>query len=331
MIKNAVIIGAGPVGLFMVFQLGMLGIKSTVIDVLPYEGGQCSALYPEKPIYDIPAYPKILAGDLITQLKQQIKPFAANFMLGSAVVNIEKTDFGYQITLENGEIIEAKIIIIAAGSGEFEHKKPPLKDIELYEGVSVFYSIDNKNKFSDKEIVIAGGGDSAVDWAVELASVAKHVHVVHRREKFKAMQSSYDKMLSLAKSGNITMHIPFQLHDLSGESGKLTEVRIIDLDNNIKTIKSDYLIALYGLAMNLDKLKNWGLNLEKNLISINPASMQTNIPGIYAIGDVCTYPGKLKLILCGFAEAAIAAHNAYNIIFPDKALHFEYSTSKGIL
>ena len=328
---DVVIIGAGPVGMFMVFQLGMLGMKSVVVDVLGYVGGQCSALYPEKPIYDIPAYPKILASELVDQLQSQIKPFSPHFLLGSAVNDIIRNDSGYKVCLDDGREIEAKAIVVAAGSGEFSHKKPPIDDIAVYEGKSIFYNVSDKSIFKNKEIVIAGGGDSAVDWAIELSSVAKHVHVIHRRDKFKCMQASYEKLINLSETEKLSLHIPYQLSGIRGEAGILEAVEMVDFEGKTKLIPANYLIALYGLAMNLDKIKNWGLEIQKNLIVVDPASMLTNLQGIYAIGDICSYPGKLKLILCGFSEAAIAAHNCYNIVFPDKALHFEYSTSKGVI
>jgi len=325
------IIGAGPVGLFTVFQAGMLGMKSIVIDALDEIGGQCTALYPEKPIYDIPAYPKISGADLVKNLHEQASPFKPEYLLNRRVDKIEKTKDGFwKLETSKGKKIEAKVIIIAAGCGAFGPNRPPLENLESFEGKSVFYNVLSRDKFSGKNVVIAGGGDSAVDWAISLAEVANKIYVVHRRAKFRAMQASLDKLHNLASNGKIELVTPYQLSEISGKNGNLESVEVKDLDGNAKLIEADYLLPFYGLKMELGPIAEWGLNLDQNHITVSQSNFQTNINGIYAIGDIATYPGKLKLILTGFAESAAACHDAYNIIFPDKAFHFEYSTTKGL-
>lgn len=324
------IIGAGPVGLFTVFQAGMLGMSTCVIDALDGIGGQCSALYPEKPIYDIPAYPEISGKDLISNLEKQAQPFNPSYLLDQRVEEL-KRDGEYWILKTSQNIsVQAKVIIIAAGCGAFGPNRPPLMDIDKYEGKSIFYSIASRDRFKNKRVVIAGGGDSAIDWAISLSEIASKVYVVHRRDKFRAMQASVDKLHSLADSGKIELVTPFQLSSLVGDNDKLIAVEIEDLDGNKKTLETDYLLPFFGLKMELGPISQWGLNLDKNHIQVEQYSMKTNAENIYAIGDIATYPGKLKLILTGFAEAASACHDCYNTIFPDKAFHFEYSTTKGI-
>lgn len=323
------IIGAGPVGLFAIFECGMLKLNCHVIDALDEIGGQCTALYPEKPIYDIPAFPKILAGDLIDNLKQQAAPFKPTFHLGQQVTHIRETTYGWEITTSNNIAINAKAIIIAAGVGAFGPNRPPLENLDIYEKNSVFYYIKNKEKFTGKNVVIAGGGDSAVDWALNLADIAKHVHVVHRRAKFRAAPDSVDKLHQLHEDGKITLEIPYQLASLEGEDGHLTGVGIKDLDNNKKILEADVLLPFFGLSMNLGPISEWGLHLDKQNISVNMSTCATSTKGIFAIGDVATYDNKLKLILTGFAEAASAAHAARAHIYPDQVFHFEYSTTHG--
>ncbi len=324
------IIGAGPVGLFTVFQAGMLGMKTIVIDSLDSIGGQCTALYPEKPIYDIPAYPQINGNDLIEKLQQQAAPFHPAYLLNQRVESLSKANDGWVLTTSNNVKVQAKVVIIAAGCGAFGPNRPPLDGIENYEGTGVFYNILSRDKFKNKRVIIAGGGDSAVDWAISLSEIAAKVHVVHRRDKFRAMQASVDTLHKLANEGKIELIIPYQLHKIHGDDSKISSIEVIDLDNKTKTLEADYLLPFFGLKMELGPIADWGLNLDKNHISVIPSTMQTNIKDIYAIGDIAHYDGKLKLILTGFAEAAIACHNAYNTIFPNKAFHFEYSTTKGI-
>ncbi len=325
------IIGAGPAGLFSVFEAGMLKIKSHVIDTLEVIGGQCSALYPEKPIYDIPAHPKVLASELIELLEAQAAPFEPVYHLNQRVEKIVKNaDKTFTIETSKNTQINCKAIIIAAGCGAFGPNRPPLTGIEEFEGKSVFYSVRSKAEFAGKNVVIAGGGDSAVDWAISLAEIAKKVFVIHRRDKFRCAPESADKMKKLADEGKIELVIPFQLDGLKSQNGKLEAVLVKDFDGNVKEIAADFLLPFFGLAMELGPIADWGLNLHKNHITVEASTMQTSEPGIYAIGDIATYKNKLKLILTGFAEAATAAHDMHKIVHPDQVFHFEYSTSKGL-
>ncbi len=328
---DLVIIGAGPAGLFSVFEAGMLKIKAHVIDTLEVIGGQCQALYPEKPIYDIPAYPKILASDLIHRLEEQAKPFEPVYHLNQRVEKLEKnSDKTFTITTSKNNKITCKAVIIAAGCGAFGPNRPPLTNLEEFEGKSVFYAVRSKAEFADKNVVIAGGGDSAVDWTLSLAEIAKKVYVVHRRDKFRCAPESADRMKKLAEEGKIELVIPFQLEALKGENGKLSEVLVKDFEGAIKSLPADYLLPFFGLAMELGPIASWGLTLHKHNIEVDPATMQTSEAGIYAVGDIATYKNKLKLILTGFAEVAAACHDIYKIVHPDQLFHFEYSTSKGV-
>ncbi|WP_417905405.1 NAD(P)/FAD-dependent oxidoreductase [Candidatus Tisiphia endosymbiont of Micropterix aruncella] len=327
---DIIIIGAGPVGLFAIFQAGMLGMRCHVVDSQEIIGGQCSQLYPEKPIYDIPAYPKIMAEELIAQLALQAQPFDPVYHLNQQVVQLKKEEGRFQITTSKDILITAKVIIIAAGCGSFGPNRPPLPNIETFEGKSVFYFINNRNSFANKEIVIAGGGDSAVDWAISLSEIAKKIYLVHRREKFRAANESIRQLKELANSGKIELVINYQLDHLVGKDGKLEAVNVKDFEGNICTLPANILLPFFGLAQELGPIKNWGLNLKTNHIIVEPSYFETNISGIYAIGDIASYPAKLKLILTGFAEAASSLHHAYGRVFEGKALHFEYSTTKGV-
>ena len=327
---DIVIIGAGPVGLFAIFQAGMLGMNCHVIDALDEVGGQCNALYPEKPIYDIPACPEIMASDLICALSKQAAPFNPVFHLNQQVVKLARNNDIFKITTSKNTQIEAKAVIIAAGCGAFGPNKPPLKNIESFEGKSVFYSVKRRADLKGKEILIAGGGDSAVDWAISLAGEAKSVSIVHRRDKFKAAPESLKKLKSLQEAGKVNLIIGYQLDRLIGSDGILETVELKDLNDNLKTIKADILLPFFGLSQELGPILDWGLNLKLHHIEVCTPHYETNIPGIYAIGDIATYQGKLKLILTGFAEAAHALHHSYGRVFEGKALHFEYSTTKGI-
>ena len=328
---DIVIVGAGPAGLFSIFEAGMLKMKCHVIDTLETIGGQCVALYPEKPIYDIPAHPKVLASELIELLEAQAEPFHPTYHLNQQVQKIDKKDDGSFVVETSKNIkIECKAIIIAAGCGAFGPNRPPLANIEQFEGSSIYYSVRNKKEFTGKKVVIAGGGDSAVDWAISLAEIAQKIYVVHRRDKFRCAPESADKMKKLEAEGKIEMIIPFQLEGLEGNNSKLSQIIVKDFDNNIKKIEADYLLPFFGLAMELGPIANWGLNLHKNHIEVDRATMQTSQKGIYAVGDIATYSHKLKLILTGFAECASACHDIFKIVFPDQIYHFEYSTSKGI-
>jgi thioredoxin reductase (NADPH) len=330
MITDIVIIGAGPVGLFAIFQAGMLGMKCHVIDALSEVGGQCNALYPEKPIYDIPACPEIAASDLIDSLYKQAAPFHPVFHLNQQVVGLKTSDHGFTVKTSNNIELKAKAVIIAAGCGAFGPNKPPLENIESFEGKSVFYSVKKRADFAGKEILIAGGGDSAVDWAISLAEIAKSVSIVHRRDKFKAAPESLKKLKVLQEAGKINMIIGYQLDKLIGSDGNLEAVELKDLNNNSLILKADTLLPFFGLSQELGPILDWGLDLKLHHIEVTQPHYETNIPGIYAIGDIATYESKLKLILTGFAEAAHALHHAYARVFNGKALHFEYSTTKGI-
>ena len=327
---DVAIIGAGPVGLFAAFELGMLKLSSTLIDALPEVGGQCTALYPEKPIYDIPAHPAIEAGALITQLEQQIAPFAVPRLLGRQVNGLHGQRGAFTLATDQGDAIRAKAVIVAAGAGAFGPNRPPLPGLAAFEATgSVQYYVRRREDLRGKRVVIAGGGDSAVDWALALKDIA-HVAVVHRRPKFRAAPQSAAQLDQAARKEEIEMVIPYQLHALDGVDGVLTGVRVATLDGVIKTLPADVLLPFFGLSMDLGPIAAWGLDSQAHHVAVNPATCETSLAGVFAIGDVATYPGKLKLILQGFSEAAVAAHAIFPIIHPDQALHFEYSTSKGV-
>jgi thioredoxin reductase (NADPH) len=330
---DVVIVGAGPVGLFSIFQCGMNNLKCHVIDVLDDIGGQCTALYPEKPIYDIPAHPSVLAADLISLLDAQAEPFQPTFHLGQQVVSLEKVegdDHLWCVKTDKGAIFHAKAIILAAGVGAFGPNRPPLADIQNFEGKSVHYYVKSRESYSNKKIVIAGGGDSAVDWALSLSEVAAKVSVVHRRAKFRAAPESESKLLKKAEEGIIDLIVPYQLSSLEGKDGVLSGVGVESLQGEQKTIEADVLLPFFGLTTNLGPILNWGLDFEKNFISVVPGTGRTNLEGVYAVGDISTYPHKTKLILTGFAEAAAAAHDIRRFLNPDHVVHFEHSTTKGI-
>src|SRR5579863_3697060 len=328
---DVAIIGAGPVGLFAVFECGMLGLKCHVIDALAAPGGQCSALYPEKPIYDIPGYPMIEAAALIARLEEQVAPFAPIYHLNQQVERLKRLENGrFRLETNRGTTIGARAVIIAAGVGAFGPNRPPLDGIERFEGKSVFYLVTRREAFRGQRIVIAGGGDSAVDWAISLAEVAARVMVVHRRAKFRAAPESTARLEALAAAGRIELVIPYQLHGLEGADGKLSAVIVANLQGETKRLAADVLLPFFGLSMNLGPIAQWGLALDHHHIAVAPATCMSSVPGIFAIGDIAAYPGKLKLILSGFAEAALAAHAIYPLVHPGEALHFEYSTMKGV-
>jgi len=324
------IIGAGPVGLFAVFECGMLKMHCHVVDALDMTGGQCAALYPEKPIYDIPGYAAIDAADLIGKLEDQVAPFKPVYHLGRRVESLQAADGRWHLDLDNGARIDARAVIIAAGVGAFGPNKPPLKGLEEYEGKCVFYLVKRREELRGKRVVIAGGGDSAVDWALSLAEVASQVYMIHRRPKFRAAPESVTRLEALAKAGKVEMVVPYQLARLEGSNGALSAVVAATLDGQERSLAADVLLPFFGLAMNLGPIAQWGIELDHNHIRIAPATCATNLPGVFAIGDIATYPGKLKLILCGFSEAAMAAHAIYPLVHPGEALHFEYSTTKGV-
>jgi thioredoxin reductase (NADPH) len=331
-ITDIVIIGAGPVGLFAVFQCGMLDMRCHVIDSLPEIGGQCTALYPEKPIYDIPSHPIITGGELIDKLSAQANAFKPTYHLNQQVIDIKKTDAGWIVTTSKNTIIECKAIIIAAGAGAFGPNKPPLENLSDFENKSVFYMVRQKNDFKGKNIMIAGGGDSAVDWAISLHNIAKSVTVIHRRDKFRALPESISQMELIAKNNpdNFKILTPYQLARLNGNDGVLNSVTLENPDGQTQDINTDCLLAFYGLVPNLGPIKEWGFNIQNNTILVNPSTCETSIPTIFAVGDVAHYEKKLKLILTGFAEVAQAAHHAYTYIHPEKTLHFQYSTTRGL-
>lgn len=327
---DVVIIGAGPVGLFAVFECGMMNMNVHVIDSLAEIGGQCTALYPEKPIYDIPAHPKILAADLIKNLEEQGAPFRPTYHLNQQVVVLKDEQGVWHIETSQGTRIATRAIIVAAGVGAFGPNRPPLEHIEHYEGRSVFYYVTNKSLFRGKRVVIAGGGDSAVDWALALADEAARVAVVHRRPKFRAAPDSVGKLMEWASNDKIDLHIPYQLDSLKGENGQLTRITLKDMEGCIQEIEADYLLSFFGLSMNLGPITSWGLSLDKSHIVVEPTTCATSAPGVFAIGDVATYPNKQKLILVGFSEAAQAAHAIRSYLHPDETFHFQYSTTQGV-
>lgn len=327
---DVAIIGAGPVGLFAVFECGMLKMRSAVLDTLDAIGGQCTALYPEKPIYDIPAHPAILAGDLIGALEAQAAPFKPAYLLGQKVARLTRTEDGFLLGTDAGAEVACKAVILAAGAGAFGPNRPPLDGLPGYEASgAVRYLVARREEFRDKRVVIAGGGDSAVDWALSLKDIAK-VTVVHRRDKFRAAPETAAQLKAAADAGQIEMAIPYQLHGLVGDGSRLEAVEVATLKGEVKAIPADHLLAFFGLSMELGPIAEWGLGLDRSHVTVDPATCETNIPGVHAIGDIATYPGKLKLILQGFSEAAMAAHAIHPRVFPGEALHFEYSTSKGV-
>jgi thioredoxin reductase (NADPH) len=324
------IIGAGPVGLFAVFEAGLLKMRCHLIDALPQIGGQLSEIYPQKPIYDIPGYPTINAQELVDNLKKQIEPFHPGFTLGERVEKLERQeDKSYIITTSEQTQIQCKAVVIAGGLGCFEPRKPAVERLEEFEGKGVAYMVRNPELFRDKEIVLAGGGDSALDWTIFLSDVAKKVTLVHRGETFRGAPDSAEKVAHLAESGKINLILKSNITKISG-NGHLNEVTIAGADNNEYSVNADYFIPLFGLSPKLGPIADWGLNVEKSAIVVNTFDYSTNIEGIYAIGDINTYPGKLKLILCGFHEAALMCQSAFKHVFPDQRLSFKYTTVNGV-
>ncbi len=331
MIKTDIlIIGAGPTGLFTVFEAGLLKLKCHILDALPQAGGQLSELYPKKPIYDIPGFPEVLAGDLVSNLMEQIKQFEPGFTLGERAETIDKQEDGsFVVTSSKGTKFHASVVAIAGGLGSFEPRKPLIEDIEFYEKRGVKYFIKNPEKFRNKRVVIAGGGDSALDWSVFLSNIASEVTLIHRRNEFRGALDSVEKVQELKNAGKIKLITPAEVVGLNGAE----HLESIDIEENgaHRTIPTDYFIPLFGLTPKLGPIANWGLEIEKNAIKVNNAlDYQTNIPGIFAIGDVNTYPGKLKLILCGFHEATLMCQAAYKIINPGKKYIMKYTTVSGI-
>jgi thioredoxin reductase (NADPH) len=328
---DVAIIGAGPVGLFAAFECGMLKLQSVLIDALDEIGGQCTALYPEKPIFDIPAHPAIAAGHLIGNLERQIAPFRVPRVLGRRVERLEGKVGQFTLRTDRGDDVRCKAVLLAAGAGAFGPNRPPLAGLADYEASgSVQYLVRRREDFRGKRVVIAGGGDSAVDWALSLREVAEKVYVVHRRARFRAAPETAAQLAAAAEAGEIELVIPYQLHGLQGEGGRLSGVEVANLSGGTVVLPADRLLPFFGLSMDLGPIAAWGLEVQHSHVRVDPATSQTSTPGVFAIGDVATYPGKLKLILQGFSEGAVAAHAIHPIVYPDTALHFEYSTTKGV-
>jgi thioredoxin reductase (NADPH) len=324
---DVVIIGAGPVGLFAVFELGLLDIKAHLIDILDKVGGQCAELYPEKPIYDIPGVPYITGHGLSEALMEQIKPFKPSFHLGEMVTTLQKIgDPLFRVGTDAGKTFEAKCVVIAAGGGSFQPKRPPIQGIEPYEEKSVFYAVRKMDAFRDKKLLVVGGGDSALDWTLNLQPIAKRLTLVHRRDEFRGAPDSVNKMRALVEAGSMDLKIG-QVTDLEGDDGKLTAASIKGKDNSVERIEVDAMLPFFGLTMKLGPVADWGLTMQDNLLPVDTGTFETNVPGLFAIGDINTYPGKLKLILSGFHEGALMAQKAYHYVFPDKRLVFQYTTS----
>jgi thioredoxin reductase (NADPH) len=328
---DALIIGAGPCGLFAVFELGLLDIKTHLIDILDKIGGQCAELYPEKPIYDIPGIPMVTGQGLTDALMEQVKPFGPTFHLNEMVETIEKIgDPLFRVTTDAGQVFETKVVIISAGGGSFQPKRPPVPGIEAYEGKSVYYSVRKMDAFRDKDILIVGGGDSALDWTLNLQPIAKSMTLLHRRDDFRAAPHSVEQMRALVKAGKMQMKLG-QVTSLEGDGGQLSAAVVKGNDNTTFKIDCNTMLPFFGLTMKLGPVANWGIKLENNLVPVETSAFETNVPGIFAIGDINTYPGKLKLILSGFHEGALMSQKAHRYIYPDKRLVFQYTTSSSSL
>ncbi|RUT33146.1 NAD(P)/FAD-dependent oxidoreductase [Arsenicitalea aurantiaca] len=325
-VTDVVVIGAGPCGLFAVFELGLLDLKCHVIDILDRPGGQCAELYPEKPIYDIPGFPVITGQGLTDNLLAQIAPFSPEFHYSRMVNGLERLEDGsFRLETDAGEVFLAKVVVIAAGGGSFQPKRPPVADIEAYEGKSVFYSVRKMDDFRDQDIVIVGGGDSALDWTLNLQPIARSLTLVHRRDAFRAAPDSVNKMKALVADGKISLLIG-QIAGLEGPDGNLERIHFAT-DAGDVSVPATRLMPFFGLTMKLGPVADWGLELNDNLIVVDTEKFETSVPGIFAIGDINTYPGKLKLILSGFHEAALMAQRAKKIISPDERVIFQYTTS----
>lgn len=331
---DVVIVGAGPCGLFAVFQLGMLDIRAHVVDILPRIGGQCVELYPEKPIYDIPGFAAVTGQALIDNLARQIAPFEAGFHLGQMVESLDAVGTPeaprFALRTDTGTRFIAKAVLIAAGGGSFQPKRPPIPGIESYEGESVLYAVRRIEAFRDREILIVGGGDSALDWTLALQPVAKRVTLMHRRDDFRAAPHSVDQMRALVASGAIDLRIG-QVTGLEGDGSRLSAVTCRDDRGGGFTIACDTMLPFFGLTKKLGPLADWGIGLTENQIAVETSAFESSVPGIFAIGDINTYPGKLKLILSGFHEAALAAHRIHRYVHPDKRLTFQHSTSSTVI
>jgi len=328
---DVIIIGAGPVGLFAVFELGLLDMKAHLVDILDKPGGQCAELYPEKPIYDIPALPVVSGQELTNRLMEQIKPFNPVFHLGQMAESLQKLDNGnWELITDEGTALEAPVIVIAAGGGSFVPKKPNIPALADYEGTSVFYAVRKMDQFRDKNILIAGGGDSALDWALTLQPAAQNLSLLHRRDQFRAAPDSVNKFLKLVDAGKASTAVG-NIAELHGDNGELEAVTVKPKEGDPYRHECDRLLIFYGLTMKLGPIANFGLNLNENLIPVDTEKFETDTAGIFAIGDINTYPGKLKLILSGFHEAALMAQQAFRYVYPDKKLRFQYTTSSSAL
>ena len=328
---DVVVIGAGPVGLFAVFELGLLDMKVHLIDILDRPGGQCAELYPEKPIYDIPGLPMVTGQDLTDRLMEQAAPFNPQFHFNEQVEQVEKqADGSWLVVTDGGMKFNAKVIVIAAGGGSFQPKRPPIPGIEEYEGKSVFYAVKKMENFRDKKVLISGGGDSALDWTINLQPIAKSMQLIHRRDGFRAAPASVNEMHKLVDEGKMKFHIG-QVTKLHGANGQLEGATVQLNDKSEVEIECDTLLPFFGLTMKLGPIANWGLNLNENLIPVDVSTFETSTPGIFAVGDINTYPGKLKLILSGFHEVALMAQAAFRIVYPDAKLTFQYTTSSTSL
>jgi thioredoxin reductase (NADPH) len=324
---DAVIIGAGPCGLFCVFELGLLDIRCHVIDILDRAGGQCAELYPEKPIYDIPALPIVTGADLTQRLLDQAKPFKAEFHYNQMVTELSKQPDGRFLLKTDGELsFLAKVVVVAAGGGSFQPKKPPIPGIDAYEPKSVFYSVKKMEVFRGRNVLIVGGGDSALDWTLNLQPLAKNLTLVHRRDEFRAAPDSVNKMRELVAAGRMQLRIG-QVTGLKGEDGLLSAATIKSNDGSVSDVACDAMLPFFGLTMKLGPVAHWGLNLHENLVAVDTEKFESSTPGIFAVGDINSYPGKLKLILSGFHEAALMAQQAFHIVNPGERLMFQYTTS----
>jgi thioredoxin reductase (NADPH) len=331
---DCLIVGAGPIGLFAVFELGLLDIRAHLVDILDRPGGQCAELYPEKPIYDIPGFPVIMGQGLVDNLLAQIAPFSPTFHHGEIVSAVEMLGTPeapvFRVATDAGSVFEAKCVVIAAGGGSFQPKKPPIEGIEAYEGQSVFYAVRKMEQFRGKSVLIVGGGDSALDWTLNLQPIARRVTLMHRRDDFRAAPHSVEQMRKLVADGKMDLRIG-QVSALRGNPPQLEAVECKGNDGAVFTIAADTLLPFFGLTMKLGPIADWGLNLHENLIPVDTEKFETSVPGIFAIGDINTYPGKLKLILSGFHEAALAAQKVHRYVYPEKRLVFQYTTSSTSL
>lgn len=327
---DILIIGAGPVGLFAVFEAGLLKMRCQVLDILPQPGGQLTEIYPKKPIYDIPGCPGVLAGDLVQNLLRQIEPFNPGFTLGERAETLEKqADGRWKVVTDRGTVLLAPVIFVAGGLGCFEPRKPPIENIDQFEDKGVEYFVRNPDLYRDKRVVIAGGGDSALDWTIYLSNVARELTLIHRRTEFRGALDSVEKVQHLAQTGKIKLITNAQVTGLSG-NGHLDGLQILHDTDGEFHLPTDHFVPLFGLTPKLGPIGEWGLQVDKGAIEVNTFDYSTNVPGIFAIGDINTYPGKLKLILCGFHEATLACQSAFNVVNPGKKLSFKYTTVTGI-